>query len=144
MTYYLPKSISSQDKRFIDAFFSSFSAFRSPLSRSKAYNMTESSCIQIAIVSSVRINIWQCTRKHHGTRRYHGIIWNSLNVRKSSACANSGYQALFRMGLGTRLWFIMYVVWDKNYLSVKLDCMNDQEFVIVIYRWKSCCLLGFE
>ena len=95
MTYYLPKSISSQDNRFIDAFFSSFSAFCSPLSRSKAYNMTESSCIQIAIVSSVRINIRQCTRKRHGTRRYHGIMRNSRNVRKLSTCANSGYQALF-------------------------------------------------
>ena len=94
-TYYLPKPISSQDKHFIDAFFSSFSAFASPLSRSKAYNTAESSCIQIAIVSSVRINIRQCTSKRHGTRRYYGIIRNSRNVGKLSACANSGYQALF-------------------------------------------------
>ena len=33
--------------------------------------------------------------KHHGTRRYHGIVRNSRNVGKLSACANSGYQALF-------------------------------------------------
>ena len=33
-----------------------------------------------AIVGSVRINIRQCTRKRHGTRRYHGIIRNSRNV----------------------------------------------------------------
>ena len=91
----LAKPISSQDKDFIDAFFSSFSAFASPLSRSKAYNTAESSCIQIAIVSSVRINILQCTSKRHGTRRYYGIIRNSQNVGKLSACANSGYQALF-------------------------------------------------
>ena len=30
-------------------------------------------------------------------------IWNSQNVDKLSTCANSGYQALFRTGLGTRL-----------------------------------------
>ena len=97
------ETISCQDKHFIDAFFSSFSAFASPLSRSKAYNTAELSCIQIAIVSSVRINIRQCTSKCHGTRRYYGIIRNSRNVGKLSACANSGYQALFRTSLGTRL-----------------------------------------
>ena len=35
------------------------------------------------------------TYKRHGTRRYHGIIRNSQNVGKLSACANTGYQALF-------------------------------------------------
>ena len=59
-----------------------------------AYNTAES-CIQIAIVSSERINIWQCTRKRHSTQRYYGIIRNSWNVGKLSACTNSGYQALF-------------------------------------------------
>ena len=91
MTYYLPKPISSQNKRFIDA---SFSPVASPLSRSKAYNTAESrSCIQTAIVSSVRINIRQCT--HINVTAHGDIIQNSQNVGKLSACANSGYQALF-------------------------------------------------
>ena len=49
----------------------------------------------MTIVSSVRINIRQCTSKRHGTRSYYGIIRNSRNVGKLSACANCGYQALF-------------------------------------------------
>ena len=40
--------------------------------------------------------VWQCIHvQRHDSRRYHGIIWNFRNVRKLSACANSGYQALF-------------------------------------------------
>ena len=35
------------------------------------------------------------TYKRHGTRRYHGIIQNSRNVGKLSACTNGGCQALF-------------------------------------------------
>ena len=53
-------------------------------------------CTQIAIVSSVQLNIWQNTRTwHHGTWRWHSIIRNSQNVKKLSTCANTRYKALF-------------------------------------------------
>ena len=61
--YNLPKPISSQHKCFIDTFFSCFSVVASPRSLRKAYNTAESRpCTQIAIVSSVRLNIRQNTR----------------------------------------------------------------------------------
>ena len=43
-------------------------------------------------------------------------VWNSQNVDKVSTCANSGYQALFRTGLGTRLntHMIEYIVLDAK------------------------------
>ena len=62
------------------------------------------------------------TYKRHGTRKYHGIIRNSRNVGKLSACANSGYQALFRMGLGTSLAYAALAKSATIRHSVKLIC----------------------
>ena len=92
-----------------------------------AYYTEELSCIQISIVSSVRINIWQCTRKRHGTLRYYGIIRSSRNVGKLSACTNSGYQALFSdfsngPGYEARRWHILLCDF-LNYLSTFRLCL---------------------
>ena len=75
-------------KRFIDAFFSNFSAFASPLSRTKAYNMAESHTNSRC--QDTYMAMYMHVLKRHGTRRYYGIIRNYWKVGKLSACANSG------------------------------------------------------
>ena len=90
----LAKPISSQDKHFINAFFSSFSAVISPQSRRKAYDTTESrSCTQMSHCQQCTIKYQQCIHKHHRTRYYA----QTVDTRP--------FSLIIRMGLGTRLQF---------------------------------------